>query len=118
MRYEGDTANERRAASRRQALYRANESAFDLYHRTLIEGREGEEARRYLATRKLGGAELLVEAGLAIKDGDGAVRDRFRRRITFPVHDLSGKAVAIGARILPSNEDGEDRGPKYLDIGP
>jgi len=141
LRYEGDTVNERRAASRRQALYRANEAAFDLYHRTLIEGREGEEARRYLDSRGIDrdvamefgigyapgypdfllrrlarslSAELLVDAGLAIKDGDGTVRDRFRRRITFPVHDLSGKAVAIGARILPSNDDGEDRGPKYL----
>ena len=56
-------------------------------------------------------AELLVEAGLAISDQEGNVRDRFRRRITFPVHDLSGKAVGIGARILPG--DRED-GPKYL----
>ena len=141
LRYEGDTAAERRVASRRQALYRANDAAFDLYHRTLIEGREGEEARRYLESRGIDrdvatefgvgyapgypdfllrrlarslSAELLVEAGLALKDPDGNVRDRFRRRITFPVHDLSGKAVAIGARILPSTDGAEDRGPKYL----
>jgi DNA primase len=141
LRYEGDTPAERRVASRRQALYRANEASFDLYHRTLIEGREGEEARRYLESRGIDrdvatafgvgyapgypdfllrrlarslSAELLVEAGLALKDPDGNVRDRFRRRITFPVHDLSGKAVAIGARILPSNDGAEDRGPKYL----
>ncbi len=56
-------------------------------------------------------AELLVEAGLALKDQEGNVRDRFRRRITFPVHDLSGKAVGIGARILPG---GREDGPKYL----
>ena len=141
LRYEGDTAAERRVASKRQALYRANEASFDLYHRTLIEDPEGEEARRYLESRGIDrdlatafgvgyapgypdfllrrlarslSAELLVEAGLVLKDPDGNVRDRFRRRITFPVHDLSGKAVAIGARILPSNDGAENRGPKYL----
>jgi hypothetical protein len=41
VRYEGDTPAERRAASRRQALHRANEQAFGLYHRMLLEGREG-----------------------------------------------------------------------------
>jgi DNA primase len=138
LRYEGDTPAERRIASKRQALVRANEAAFELYHRTLLEAKEGEEARRYLETRGIDrevaaefeigyapaypdfllrrlvkslSAELLVEAGLALKDQEGNVRDRFRRRITFPVHDLSGKAVGIGARILPG---GREDGPKYL----
>jgi DNA primase len=48
-----------------------------------------------------------VEAGLAIRDERG-VWDRFRARITFPVHDGSGNAVGIGARLL------EGDGPKYL----
>ena len=138
LRYEGDTPAERRVASKRQALVRANEAAFELYHRTLLEAKEGEEARTYLETRGIDrevaaefeigyapaypdfllrrlvkslSAELLVEAGLALKDQEGNVRDRFRRRITFPVHDLSGKAVGIGARILPG---GREDGPKYL----
>ncbi len=140
LRYEGDTPAERRVASKRQALVRANEAAFELYHRTLLEAKEGEEARAYLESRGIDrdvaaefeigyapaypdfllrrlvkslSAELLVEAGLAIKDQEGNVRDRFRRRITFPVHDLSGKAVGIGARILPGGS-GRDEGPKYL----
>jgi DNA primase len=138
LRYEGDTPAERRVASKRQALVRANEAAFELYHQTLLEAKEGEEARGYLETRGIDrevaaefeigyapassdfllrrlvkslSAELLVEAGLALKDQEGNVRDRFRRRITFPVHDLSGKAVGIGARILPG---GREDGPKYL----
>jgi len=143
LRYEGDTPAERRAASRRQALHRANEAAFDLYHRMLLEGREGEEARRYLEARGIDrdtvtafgigyapryadfllrrlarslSSEILVEAGLAVRDADGNVRDRFRGRITFPVHDLSGRAVGVGARVLPGErEDGPDQqGPKYL----
>ncbi|HKN80727.1 MAG TPA: DNA primase [Actinomycetota bacterium] len=140
LRYEGDTPAERRVASKRQALVRANEAAFELYHRTLLEAKEGEEARAYLESRGIDrdlaaefeigyapaypdfllrrlvkslSAELLVEAGLAIKDQEGNVRDRFRRRITFPVHDLSGKAVGIGARNLPGGS-GRDEGPKYL----
>jgi DNA primase len=138
LRYEGDTPAERRVASKRQALVRANEAAFELYHRTLLEAKEGEEARAYLDTRGIDrevaaefeigyapghpdfllrrlvkslSAELLVEAGLALQDQEGNVRDRFRRRITFPVHDLAGKAVGIGARILPG---GREDGPKYL----
>ncbi|HYG72278.1 MAG TPA: DNA primase, partial [Actinomycetota bacterium] len=145
VRYEGDTPAERRAASKRQALNRANEEAFGLYHRMLLDGREGEDARRYLAERgidqetasafEIGYApgyadfllrrlarslstELLVEAGLALRDDQGNVRDRFRGRITFPVRDLSGRAVGIGARILPTaRDDAASRateGPKYL----
>ena len=138
LRYEGDTPAERRAASRKQALHRANEEAFDLFHRMLLEGREAEEARAYLTSRgfdrdawvefgvgyapgypdfllrrlsKRLSSEILVEAGLAIRDNEGNVRDRFRGRITFPVHDLSGRAVGIGARVLPG---GRDEGPKYM----
>jgi len=149
LRYEGDTPAERRAASKRQSLNRANEEAFGLYHRMLVDGREGEDARRYLAERGIDAAtaetfgigyapgypdfllrrlartlstEVLVESGLAIKDDQGNVRDRFRGRITFPVRDLSGRAVGIGARILPSARDETPKhasgnaaeGPKYL----
>ena len=51
LRYEGDTPAERRVASKRQAMVRANEAAFELYHRTLLEAKEGEEARAYLESR-------------------------------------------------------------------
>jgi len=138
LRYEGDTPAERRAAGKRGALHRANDAAFDLYHAMLLQGHEGEDARAYLLGRgfdrdawvefgigyapgsadfllrrlaKSLSTEILVESGLAIRADDGAVRDRFRGRITFPVHDLSGRAVGIGARILPG---GRDEGPKYL----
>ena len=53
--------------------------------------------------------KLLVESGL-ISRGDQGSRmfDRFRRRITFPIANDSGKIVAFGARAL-----GDDQ-PKYL----
>ena len=31
------------------------------------------------------------------------MRDRFRGRITFPIHDLQGRGIAFGARILPTD---------------
>lgn len=43
--------------------------------------------------------ELLVKTGLTIQ-GDNYLVDRFRGRVIFPVHTLSGKVVAFGGRIL------------------
>src|SRR5438034_824164 len=52
---------------------------------------------------------LLVESGLVSRDQSGGrLFDRFRRRITFPISNESGKIVAFGARAL-----GDDM-PKYL----
>ncbi len=53
--------------------------------------------------------KLLVESGLVSRDQSAArLFDRFRRRITFPIANESGKIVAFGARAL-----GDDM-PKYL----
>ncbi len=53
--------------------------------------------------------KLLVESGLVSRDQNGGrLFDRFRRRITFPISNESGKIVAFGARAL-----GDDM-PKYL----
>lgn len=53
--------------------------------------------------------ELLCRAGLAARDeSTGAVYDRFRDRLMFPIHDARGRVVAFGGRAL-----GEARA-KYL----
>jgi DNA primase len=53
--------------------------------------------------------KLLGESGLVSRDQSGArLFDRFRRRITFPIANESGKIVAFGCRAL-----GDDQ-PKYL----
>jgi len=53
--------------------------------------------------------KLLVESGLVSRGEQGArMFDRFRRRITFPISNESGKIVAFGCRAL-----GDDQ-PKYL----
>jgi DNA primase len=52
--------------------------------------------------------KLLVESGLISRGENGRLYDRFRRRITFPIANESGKIVAFGCRAL-----GDDM-PKYL----
>ncbi len=52
--------------------------------------------------------KLLAESGLVSRDQSGRLFDRFRRRITFPISNESGKIVAFGCRAL-----GDDQ-PKYL----
>jgi DNA primase len=54
--------------------------------------------------------ELLEKAGLIIKKDGGRFYDRFRGRVIFPVHNLSGKVIAFGARILTKDKDQ----PKYI----
>jgi DNA primase len=52
--------------------------------------------------------KLMVDSGLLSRDQGGRLFDRFRRRITFPISNESGKIVAFGCRAL-----GDDQ-PKYL----
>ncbi|MBL0743764.1 DNA primase [Chryseolinea lacunae] len=54
--------------------------------------------------------EMLDKAGLIIKRDDGRFYDRFRGRVIFPVHNLAGKVIAFGARILTKEKDQ----PKYI----
>ncbi len=53
--------------------------------------------------------EYLVKTGLTIKgensNGGEYLIDRFRGRVMFPVHTLSGKVIAFGGRILKKAEN-------------
>ncbi len=141
LHYEGDSPAERRAAARRIALIKANEEAARLYTAMLAEGREAEEARKYVADRGISpesvqrfgigyapgypdfllkrmtrefSPEILLEAGLATRGDEGsAIRDRFRGRVTFPIHDLQGRGIGFGARILPTDPRAGEQA-KYL----
>lgn len=53
--------------------------------------------------------ELLAEAGLII-DKEGKSYDRFRSRVMFPIHNVSGKTIAFGGRKLSST----DKSAKYI----
>ena len=52
--------------------------------------------------------EYLLETGLCAKfDGSDDLKDRFVERVVFPIHSVSGRVVAFGARTLKSKEDGK-----------
>jgi DNA primase len=119
----------------REPLFTATSVAAEWYARRLQEADDAGAARAYLAQRgfetekaavlglgfappgkpflaamaKLGiESDILQEAGLAVEREDGSLRPRFWNRLLFPIHDLRGRAVGFGGRIL---KDGE---PKYL----
>ena len=43
--------------------------------------------------------EILFKTGLSIDKGD-RMMDRFRGRVMFPIHNLTGKVIGFGGRIL------------------
>ncbi|MBC8485697.1 MAG: DNA primase [Bacteroidetes bacterium] len=53
--------------------------------------------------------EYLIKSGLTI-DKNGKRFDRFSARVIFPIHNLSGRVIGFGGRILKSAENK----PKYV----
>jgi DNA primase len=119
----------------REPLFQAVAMAQDFFAKSLQEGEEAKEARAYLEGReiplamagewglgyaprgtalidemkRLGIEEpVLLEAGLLHQRDDGTLRARFRGRLQFPIHDVRGRVVGFGGRILGRGE------PKYL----
>jgi len=120
----------------REALVDAVRLAIDFYTERLRGGADAGKARAYLRGRGYDGSVIdrfqlgfspagwdelvkhfrdlkvpqktMINAGLAVRNSRGGLRDWFRGRIMFPIYDLRGDPVGFGARLL----DGE--GPKYL----
>lgn len=44
--------------------------------------------------------EYLVAAGLAVQREDGTYADKFRERVMFPIHTVSGRVVGFSGRTL------------------
>jgi DNA primase len=126
---------ERKENQQRSVLVEMHREAQSFFVKQLEGTLEGKAARAYLEDRDLdkdtitrfgigyapsGGdlllrqlkskysEKLLVDSGLVSRDQGGRLFDRFRRRITFPISNESGKIVAFGCRAL-----GDDQ-PKYL----
>ena len=50
--------------------------------------------------------EFLISTGLSkARESDQSLYDRFRDRVIFPVHNISGRVVAFGARTLRSDKE-------------
>ncbi len=68
------------------------------------------------ATKNGYSTDMLEKAGLILaresnnSDSHRKHYDRFRGRVVFPIHNLSGKAIAFGARILKNDKNQ----PKYI----
>ena len=126
---------ERKENQQRAALIEMHREAQSFFVKQLEGTAEGKLARAYLEDRGLDkatierfgigyapsggdtllrflkqkyGEKLLPSSGLISRDDGGRMFDRFRRRITFPISNESGKIVAFGCRAL-----GDDQ-PKYL----
>ncbi|MGB7212418.1 MAG: DNA primase, partial [Gemmatimonadales bacterium] len=126
---------ERAGPDPREPLYSAVAAAHDWFQRQLRELPEAAGARTYVEGRgitpeqsaELGfgyapagaafqqamtalgiSAAILLEAGLTTERQDGSVGPRFHKRLVIPIHDLRGRVVAFGGRILGTGE------PKYL----
>jgi DNA primase len=52
----------------------------------------------------------LEETGLVIKKEGGRTYDRFRSRVMFPIHNLTGRALGFGGRTLKTDK----KVPKYV----
>ena len=69
---------------------------------------EWDALSKHLKARGFTDAELEL-AGLT-KEGQRGYIDRFRNRLVWPIHEISGDVVGFGARRLSE----ADTGPKYL----
>ncbi len=47
--------------------------------------------------------EYLVAAGLAIEQENGTLVDKFRERVMFPIHSVSGRVIAYSGRTLKAD---------------
>lgn len=52
--------------------------------------------------------QILLQAGLIVKNDEGRCYDRFRARLMFPIRDRRGRVIAFGGRVI------DDQLPKYL----
>ena len=141
LRYEQLTTRERRAIGERSRLVAVSHLARDHFVRRLL-GDEGTIARDYLKARGFGRAEAdtfelgfapeawddlsralvadgvepedLIAIGVSVRNDRGGLRDRFRGRVIFPIHDPGGDVIGFGGRVLPGIDYGDFDPPKYL----
>ncbi len=121
----------------RQRLMDACAAAEEFFHMQLMRSKDQQAAaaRKYLGERGFGSGpsrdwnlgfapghgqlcrhlqdkgftrQELIQANLAFSSDNGRMVDRFFNRVMFPVHDLQGRTIAFGGRVIGKGE------PKYL----
>ncbi len=132
------TDEQKEAANERESLYLVSEYARDYYHSTLLKSEQGKaiggtyfkergfteetvkkfelgynpdqwDAFTSEALRKGYKLEFLQKTGLSIVKEERQF-DRFKGRVMFPIHSMSGRVLGFGGRILDSSK----KAAKYL----
>ena len=130
--YRRATPADQKAGRERADILRANEAAM-AYFRQCLNGKIGTEAQEYLAGRGISteaveafglgyapdgwdnllrhlagkglGERILQQAGLVKPRESGGYYDVFRRRLMFPIVDVSGRVLGFGGRTLEPGND-------------
>ncbi len=129
------TDEEKRLQNVRESLFVVNEFARDYFRDTLYNHADGKtigisyfrqrgirddvvrkfqlgystvsrDALAQEALRKGYKREFLIQTGLCYEKEDGTLRDRFWGRVIFPWHNISGKVLGFGGRVLDSRTKG------------
>src|SRR5690606_28612485 len=132
------TAEDKEQANERESLYLVSEFAKDYFHNTLLKTEEGKaiglsyfkergftdetikkfelgyspdawDAFTSHAIKKGYKLEFLEKTGLTIVK-ENKKFDRFKGRVMFPIHSMSGRVLGFGGRILTSDK----KAAKYL----
>ena len=123
-----EDANAGPARKERQEAMAAMDRAVTWYHERLLNSPDARPAREYLRSRGLSGdvarqfklgwapdewdalstslklnEKVLSDTGLGFVNKRDRRQDALRARVIFPIFDPSGKAIAVGGRILPSS---------------
>ncbi|MBU6516238.1 MAG: DNA primase [Acidobacteriota bacterium] len=128
------------ARKERQEFLAAMDRAVQWYHERLLHSPDARPARDYLRSRGISGdvarqfrlgwapddwdalasslglsAKVLEGTGLGFVNRRERRQDALRARLIFPIFDSSGKAIAVGGRILPGAPEDPDgfRQAKY-----
>ena len=132
------TDEQKEQASARESMFLVSEFAQDTFHNTLYNNEQGkaigytyfkergftdETIKKFklgyaldqwnwfteLALKKKFNLEFLEKTGLTIVKGDKTF-DRFKGRVMFPIHSMSGRVLGFGGRILTNDK----KAAKYL----
>ncbi|MCG9911281.1 MAG: DNA primase [Flavobacteriales bacterium] len=133
------TPEEKQAENERESLFAVNEFARNYFRQTLHETEEGQviglsyykergfsadtiqkfqlgyspesyDAFLKAAEEKGYKPEYLIKLGLIKENDKGNRYDAYRGRVIFPIHNISGRVIGFGGRVLKKTETA----PKYI----